>query len=184
MVLLAVDPPPVVATAPAPKPPEAVVVSRDTRSELIVGRDTPLPLIKGGKTEDALLRQSIFMTSTLVLERPAEGADEATLSWKYQSYLQRQLCFTSITGQFSCAAAELEDLTEKAEGETQLPAPAPAMPSKNPAAEDARVAVATALGVRADSLFEADRLRKLDPMLKAAGVSIRPVQGPKGAARP
>ena len=184
MVLLVVDPPPVVATVPAPKPPEPVVVSSDKRSELLVSRDTPLALVKGGRTEDALLRQSIFMTVTLTVLRPAEGAGGQTLRWDYKSYLQHQLCFTSMTGQFSCTAADLEDLTETAEGEAPLAAPSSgSTPARSPTAEEARVAVATALGVRADSLFEADRLRKLDPMLKAAGVQVRPAQVAKASAR-
>ena len=172
-------PPPVVATAAVDRPAEVVVVSRDTRSDVLVGTDTPLPLIKAGRTEDALLRQAIFLTSTLTVVRPAAGAGEQTLRWAYQPYLQRQLCFTSITGQFSCATAELEELTEKAEGET----PVVATPGPNPAAEDARTAVATALRARADGLFEDDRRLKLSPMLKAAGVSVRRIQIPAAPRR-
>jgi hypothetical protein len=168
------DPPAVIATVPVTKPAEMVVVSRDTRSEVLANADTPLPLIKAGKTEDALLRQAIFMTSTLVAVRPAAGGGEDLLRWTYQTYLQRQLCLTSITGQFSCAAAEVEELTEKAAGEAPLAATAgqPA-PGPNPTAEAARIAVTTDLRTRATALFEADRRLKLTPMLKAAGVSIR-----------
>ena len=156
-----------------------VVVSRDTRSDVLAGADTPLPLIKAGRTEDAVLRQAIFLTSTLTVVRRATGASDQTLRWTYQPYLQRQLCFTSITGQFSCPTAELEELTEKAEGET----PVVATPGPNPAAEDARTAVATALRARADGLFEDDRRLKLSPMLKAAGVSVRRIQVPAAPRR-
>jgi hypothetical protein len=183
-VLLAADPPPVIATVPVDRPPDVVVVSRDARSDILASRDTPLPLIKGRKTEDAVLRQSIFLTSTLTVVRPAAGIGEQTLRWKYEPYLQRQLCFTSITGQFSCALAEVEDLPEKATGETSLP-PAPdqaapgqtaqaqAAPGPNPAAEGVRTDVTAALRARAEALFEDDRRLKLDPMLKAAGVRVR-----------
>jgi len=120
--------------------------------------------------------------------RAAAGAGEQTLRWKYEPYLQRQLCFTSITGQFSCAFAEVEGLTENAEGEASLPAPpdqsAPsqatpsqatpsqAPPPPNPAAEAVRTDVIATLRTRADALFEDDRRLKLDPMLKTAGVSV------------
>jgi hypothetical protein len=172
--MLAADPPPVIATAPVDKPADVVVVSRETRSDVLVSKDTPLPLIKAGKTEDALLRQAIFLTSTLTVVRPAAEAGEDILRWTYQTYLQRQLCFTSITGLFSCAAGESEELTEKAVGEVPLAAtPGQAAPGPNPAAEEARIAVATAVRTRGDALFVDDRRLKLSPMLKAAGVSIR-----------
>jgi hypothetical protein len=166
-------------TVPVDKPAEVVVVSRDTRSDILASKDTPLPLIKGRRTEEAVLRQTVFLTSTLTVVRPATGAGEDVLRWTYAPYLQRQLCFTSMTGVFSCAAAELEDLTEKAQGETPLAqapatqAPAPAASASNPAAEEARAAVSAALRARAAVLFEDDRRQKLDPMLKAARVTVR-----------
>ena len=185
----AADPPPVVAAVPVAKPPDVVVVSRDARSDILASRDTPLPLIKGRRTEDAVLRQVIFLTGTLVVVRPAAETGEQTLRWTYEPYMQRQLCFTSITGQFSCALAEVEELTEKATGEAPLaPAPVQATPdpgapvqaasgpnpaAPNPAAEAVRADVAATLRARSDSLFEDDRRLKLDPMLKAAGVRVR-----------
>lgn len=172
--MFSADPPSVVVTTPVDMPADVLVVKRDTRSDVLVNLDTPLPLIKVRKTEDALLRQAIFLTSTLTVLRPAAGGGDDVLRWTYQSYLQHQLCFTSITGQFSCAAAEVEELTDKAAGETALAATSGELATgPNPAAEDARIAVATALRTRADRLFEDDRRLKLDPMLKAAGVSIR-----------
>ncbi len=176
------EPPAVIVTAPVDKPVEAVVVSRDTRSEVLVSADTPLALIKAGRTEDALLRQAIFLTSTLTVVRPATGAGEDHLRWTYQPYLQSQFCFTSITGQFSCASGEVEELTEKVGGETPLAAtPGQAPPDPNPAAEAARIAVATAMRARADALFETDRRLKLSPMLRAAGVSIRLIPSSAGS---
>jgi hypothetical protein len=150
------------------------VVSRDTQSDVLVSTDTPLPLVKAGRTEEALLRQAIILTSTLTVVRPAAGAGPEVLRWTYAPYLQRQLCFTSITGQFSCAAAEVEELADKAEGEAlQDPVAGQAEPAPNPTAEAARAAVSTALRVRATALFEDDRRLQLNPMLKAAGVSVR-----------
>jgi hypothetical protein len=182
--MLSADSPAVIVTVPVDKPADVVVVCRDTRSDVLVRTDTPLPLIKAGKTEEALLRQVIYMTSTLTVVRPASGGGEDVLRWTYQPYLQRQLCFTSITGLFSCAVAEVEELTEKAAGEAPLAAaPAQATPGPNPAAEAARIAVATALNTRAAALFEADRRLNLTPMLKAAGVSIRRIPISAGPVR-
>jgi hypothetical protein len=183
-MMLPTNPTPVVANAQIDKPADVVIVSRDTHSDVLVSTDTPLPLMKAHKTEDALLRQTIFLTSTLTVVRPAVGAGEEILRWTYAPYLQRQLCFTSITGQFSCATAEVEELTEKAAGEAPLAAtPGQAKLGPNPAAEAARIAVATALSTRASALFEADRRFKLTPMLTAAGVSIRRPPNSVGSVR-
>ena len=179
MTPAASEPPAVVepAAVTAPKPPDMVVVSRDTRSDVLASLDTPLPLIKAGRTEDALLRQAIFLTSALTVVRPTPGeAGQETLRWTLTPYLQRQLCFTSITGQFACAAAETEELADKAEGEAPFVEPpdgAPRVP--NPLAESARITTSTALRGRADGLFDADRRLRLEPMIKAAGVSVRRV---------
>lgn len=199
--MLAADAPP--AAPPADKPAEMVVISRDAHSDILTSLDSPLPLIRGRRTEDAVLRQAISLTTTLTVARPAAGPGEDILRWTYRAYLQRQLCFTSITGQFSCATAEAEELPENASGEVPLapPAapvevspgqtvqavPAPAAPPANPAAEAARLALATALRGRAAVLFDNDRRLKIEPMLKAAGVRVLaasfPVYGgggPKG----
>ncbi len=170
--MVAADPPAVVAAVPADEPPQMVVVSRDTRSDVLASKDTPLALIKAGKTEDALLRQAIFVTGTLTVVRPAQS-DAQILRWTYAPYLQRQLCFTSITGLFSCAATEVEELTEKATGETPLVAPPAEPAAPNPSAETARLAVAASLRARSEALFEDDRRLKLDPLLKAGGVAVR-----------
>jgi len=168
------DPPAVIIAAPADKPADEVVVYRDAHSDILISTDTPLPLIKGRKTEDAVLRQVIFMTSTLVEVRPAAGAGEDVLRWTYKPYMQRQLCFTSITGLFSCAGAEVEELTENASGEAPITAAVgQAAPGPNPAAEAARVVFVTDLNARSAALFATDRRLKLTPMLKAAGVSLR-----------
>ncbi|HEX4098328.1 MAG TPA: hypothetical protein VHX64_16500, partial [Caulobacteraceae bacterium] len=74
----------------------------------------------------------------------------------------------------SCAAAELEELPAKADGEAPAPATSDqAMPAQSPAAEDARTALVTDLRARADAMFEDDRRLVLSPMLKAAGVRVR-----------
>jgi hypothetical protein len=180
--MLAAASPAVVATAPVDKPPDVVVVSRDTRNDVLASRDTPLPLVKGARTEDALLRQAIVVTSTLIVVRPSAGAGEQVLRWTYAPYLQRQLCFTSMTGLFSCAGAEVEELTQRAAGEAPLPAaPSQAAPRANPAAEAARNDIATDLRARAPALFDADQRLNVDPMLRAAGVSIR--QAPRSVGR-
>ena len=62
-------------------------------------------------------------------------------------------------------------------------APVQTAPDTNPAAEAARTAVVGALRDRSAVLFDDDRRLKLDPMLKAAGVSIRRSSAAAGSGR-
>lgn len=181
----AADPPPVVETAPVQAPAEFVAVSRETRNDLVVSADTPLPLVKAGRTEDALLRQAIFMTSTLTVTRSIAPPGAETLRWSFEPFLQHQLCFTSMAGMFSCTVAEVTALPEKTSGEAPNgPPPAQgAAPEANPVAEAARAAVMDSLRARGAALFADARRLKIDPMLKAAGVSLRSPAATRAPAR-
>ncbi len=171
----AVEPP----VAAQPAPPGLLVVSREARSDVVASRDTPLLLVKAAKTENALLRQAIFLTSTLTTLRPAEGQGGDILRWRYQPHVLRQVCFTSITGQFSCAAGVSEELTDESSGEAPAPPElGPDAPAMETGAEAARLAITAQLTARAPSLFDEDRRLKIDPMFRAAGVTIRSVSGP------
>jgi hypothetical protein len=177
-------PAPISGTAPAQAQVEFVVVSRDTRNDVVLSSDTLLPLIKGGRTEDALLRQAVYVTSTLTVVRNTTAPNVEMLRWTYESFLLHQLCFTSMTGQFSCTVAEATALPEKSSGETPItPSPAGGTgPQTNPAAEAARAAVVDSIRARGTALFGEDRRLKIDPMLRTAGVSVRATSG-AGAAR-
>lgn len=177
-MIQAAEPP--VAAEPAPA--GLVVVSREARSDVVVSKDTPLLLVKAAKTENALLRQAIFLTSTLTVLRPAEGQGGDIQRWTYQPHLLRQICFTSITGQFSCAAGVSEDLTEASSGEAPAPPElGPEAPPIDSSAEAARLTLATRLSARAPGLFDEDRRLKINPMFKAAGVTVRSATGPLAA---
>lgn len=167
----AAPPPAVIEVAPVQAVADFVVVSRDTRNEVVASADLPLTLVKAGRTEQALLRQAVFVTSTLTVTRPtAPGPD--TLRWSHDSFLQRQLCLTSMTGQFSCTVAEVVTLPDTAAG--TAPAVREGEPGDaTPAAEAARLALGSILRAKAAALFDGDRRAKFDPMLKAAGVVAR-----------
>lgn len=173
-MIQAAEPP----AAVQPTPAGLVVVSREARSDVVVGKDTPLLLVKATKTENALLRQAIFLTSTVTVLRPAEGPGGDILRWTYQPHLLRQVCFTSITGQFSCAAGVSEDLTDESSGEAPAPPElGPDAPSIDTGAEAARLTLTTRLSARAETLFDEDRRLKIDPMFKAAGLTVRSATG-------
>ncbi|PZQ62550.1 MAG: hypothetical protein DI570_10280 [Phenylobacterium zucineum] len=158
------DIPPTVAP---PAAPEMVTVARREATEVIAASDLPLVLTKAGQREQALVRRAIFVTSAVTVSRPAGAAegDGDRYGWTHQAYVQRQMCFTSITGLFACAGAEVEALPDVERGE------APVRSADDfPLAEAARRRLAEGLKVRAGSLFDADRKTKVQPALKAAGV--------------
>jgi hypothetical protein len=109
------------------------------------------------------------VTSTLTVTRAAgatDGADDR-YGWTHQGYMQRQVCFTSITGLFACAGAEVEVLPEVERGEASV-----RQADDFPLAEAARRRLAEGLRARVGSLFDADRRTKVEPALRAAGVTL------------
>jgi hypothetical protein len=157
----------IAADAPPPSPPAEIVVSRRDGSELIATSDTPMVLVKGQRREQALARRAVFITTSLTVVRPAEGDAPARYRWSYEGFVQRQMCFNSMTGLFSCTLAEAERVAEAERGEAPL-----AEADAFPLADAARARLAAALKARATALFEADRRAKLDTLLRASGVTV------------
>jgi hypothetical protein len=178
-------PPPVTEAAPPQAQAAFVVVSRDSRNDVVLSSDTPLLLNKAGRTEDALLRQVVFVTSTLTVVRSTTAPAVETMRWTYEPFLLHQLCFTSMTGQFSCTEAEMTALPDKYSGEAPNTSSSADKtgPQTNAAAEAARAALADALRARQTVLLGQDRRLKIEPMLRAAGVSVRSTTGAAAARR-
>jgi hypothetical protein len=179
--VLQAEAPPQVVQPPAPaKPPsEFVVLSRDDSSEIVTSLDLPLVLVKGGRSEDVLVRRALFITASVTVVRPVTSDAAVVLPdgyrWRYEAFLQRQICFTSMTGLFSCTLAQVESLPDKATGEAPLPAAGAGTFSE---AEAAKRKLTEGLRVRAGALFEADRRANVDPVFKAAGAAV-PRAGPR-----
>lgn len=167
--------------APPPPAAEVVTVSTQDASAIVATLDTPLLLTKGPQREQALLRRAVFLTLQITVVRPPGEATAARdrYRWAFKGYLQRQVCFTSVTGLFSCTAGETIPLKEAESGEAPLePGTSPAFPL----ADAAQARVTAGLAARAPSVFETDRRTHFDAVLKAAGVTAAPPQPP--AARP
>lgn len=156
--------------APSPPPPaQEVVLARREVNEVVAAQDLPLTLTKAGRREDALVRRAVFITASVVLTRPADAAaTAASYRWSHQAYLQRQVCFTSITGLFSCTDAQTEALPEKATGL----ASAVAAPDAYPLADADQRRLADQLRQRSAMVFRDDRRANIDPVFKAAGVVV------------
>lgn len=182
-MLQAEPPPPVVQpSAPAKPPAEFLVLSRDDGSEIVTSLDLPLVLVKGGRSEDVLVRRALFITASVTVVRPAAAQDAASDSyrWRYEAFLQRQICFTSMTGLFACTLAQVESLPDKATGEAPLPT---AGAGTFPEAAAAKLRLTEGLRVRAGALFDADRRANVDPVFKAAGAVV-PKAAPRRSAGP
>ncbi len=164
----------------APPAPAVTVVSRVDNTQTVETGDMRLVLTKGKLQEHALVRRFIFVTATLRLTVPAtppegDAPPAQTCRFAYRAFLQRQICFTSMSGLSSCTQPEIEPLPDEASGEA--PAPANAQPGFcndvfRPAAT-ARVRLSSSLLSNAKTLFAADQAGKVEPMLKASGVTAR-----------
>ena len=155
-----------------------------------------LVLTKARREEHAVVRRLLFIAATLRLTEPlpppddkaaasgaapAETAPEGpppkqTCRWTYRAFLQRQICFTSMTGLSSCTQPEIVALPDSAEGD----APLSDAPQQNVCndifrpAVNARIRLSTALLSRSKDLFASDQSAKVDPQFKAAGVKVAP----------
>lgn len=158
------------ADPPPPAPSAEVIVSRRESSEVIASQDLPLVLVKGTRREEAVVRRAVFVTASLTVTRPAaDGATPDRYRWAFRSFLQRQVCFTSMTGLFSCTEPQVEGLPDGAEGD----APISPDPATYPLADAARGTLVAGLRARAPAIFAADRRATTDPIFKASGVSAR-----------
>jgi len=161
--MIAAEPPAVVQPAP-----EAIVVSRRESTKIVASSDQPFVLTKGPQREQAMVRQAIFITSSLSVTRPAtEGLVTESYRWTHQAFLQRQVCFSSISGLFACTEPVVQTLPDAERGDAPVPL---TEPDAAPLSEAAHRRLADNLKPRATALFEADRRRHVEPVFKAAGV--------------
>ena len=178
MVLQASSPPPVVAPAP-PGPPIA------TRLTTIAQRARPLTLTKSGRTETAVVRHQIFLRTTVrpgatvsVVGQAAIAAAATPCAWVIEAYLQREVCFYSMTGMTSCTDAVTLPLSAGETGRTDLGAGVECDVLAQPVSFSERRVVASLESLSA-GLFEDDYRLKVRPMLAAPGVTI--LESPKAA---
>lgn len=176
--------------APPPAADDFTVISRSDTTQLVESNDLKLALTKAKREEHALVRRLIFISSTLRLTEPTAQTGDSpptqTCRWAYRSFLQRQVCFTSMTGLLSCTEQEVTPLPDETHGDAPLPANSPpgACSDVFRPAVNARVRLTTQLLARAKALYAADQQAKVDPLFKAAGVGVRPEIEPAKSAAP
>lgn len=160
--------------AQPPAPPAAVQVLRsEARFVTAAVRDIPLVLTKAGRVENALARYQIYV-KTQVQASATEGAPPEC-AWILTTHIQRQLCFTSMTGQFACTEAQLADQADKQDGRTQLTSTAEleACGLAHPLVQQAEKQLAQAVGATAIARFDADLKLNLTPVLSRTGAVVK-----------
>lgn len=182
----------------APRPPaeDFTVISRIDNTQTVEAADLRLVLTKAKREEHAVVRRLLFISATLRLtepvapaapEPPASSAPPAaepaegpppkqTCRWTYRAFLQRQICFTSMTGLSSCTQPEIISLPDVAEGDAPI-SDAPQQQVCNDIfrpAVNARIRLSSSLLARSKDLFAADQDTKVDAQFKAAGVRVAP----------
>lgn len=160
------------AVAPAPPVPL-------TQLATVVQRVLPLTLTKAGRVERAAVRQQVFMKISVrpgaIATVEGQAAMAVPCAWTIEAYLQRDICFSSMTGQTSCTDPVPTLLAAGKAGQADLSGQACDVASE-PVAQSAR-RVRTGLEPTAGALFEDDY--KVRPLLATGGIIV---SGP--AAKP
>jgi hypothetical protein len=164
------SPPP---AAVAPAPPSTVKGASATMT--VVSRDTRLVLTKARRAESAMVRHQVFLRYDVDRKVP-DGVDQRTVQcgWRLRAYLQRSICFSSMTGLLSCTDPISEELPTGETGaadQGQDPALSTCDLGFGPARE-ARDRVIAAVKADAQARFDEDYDLNVKPQLLASGVKI------------
>lgn len=170
MPLQAASPPPA-ATAPAPPAPPTL-----QRLAPVAQKAKPLLLAKGGRTESAVVRYQIFTRTIAKPGAVPTTPDGVTVSaipcaWVVESYLQRDLCFYSITGTLGCEEGATKPLQAIENGQADLPVGTACEVFARPVT-DAEDRVIASLDRLKDQIFEDDYALVVQPRLIKTGVAI------------
>ena len=164
---------------PAQTPPPAeTLLARNDTSTTLSERDTPILLRKAGVTERAVVRQQLYLSIATRLVRPAAPDARLTCRWVLKPVLSRSVCFSSITGLFSCTEAVTTELPQQSKGSAE---PQDQQDQQDPGCDESFAPTAQAvtffsqdLKRGADAMFAADRADSVDRAFRAAGVAASP----------
>ena len=162
--------PPPAAVVPAPPPPTL------QRLAPVAQKAKSLTLAKGGRTENVVVRYQIFLRTIAKLGAVPATPEGVTVSaipcvWVVESYLQRDLCFYSITGLFGCEEGATKPLQAIENGQADLPTGTTCEVFAKPvtAAEDRVIA---GLDRMKDQMFDEDYQLAVKPRLVKAGATV------------
>jgi hypothetical protein len=168
------SPPPMASPrAPALAPPSTVKGASATMT--VVASDLSLVLTKARRAESAMVRRQVFLRYD-VDRKVSDGVDPPTVQcgWRLRAYLQRSICFSSMTGLLGCTDPISEELPTGETGaadQGQDTALGACDLGFGPARE-ARDRVIAAVKVDAQARFDEDYALHVKPQLLASGVKI------------
>jgi hypothetical protein len=124
-----------------------------------------------------VVHQQIFLRTVAkpgVVPATPEGVTVSAIpcAWTVEAYLQRDICFYSITGLLGCTEAMTKPLMASERGQADLPAGAACEVSAKPveAAEGRAIA---ALDRTKDQLFDEDYRLAVKPQLVGTGATVK-----------
>ena len=161
---------PPAATAAAPQPPQLL------RMAPVSQKARQLLLVKAAKREAVVVHQQIFLRVAAKPGPVATAPEGVTVSaipcaWTVESYLQRDICFYSITGLLGCTEAMTKPLTVTERGQEDLPPGAVCDLSAKPIAAAQERAIAALDRVKEQTLDEDYRL-EVKPQLTGTGATV------------
>lgn len=162
--------PSVAAAAPAAtSPPQAM------RMMTIAQKIRPLSVSKGGRTETLAVRYQIFIRTNV---RPGAAASiegqpivARPCFWTIETFLQRELCFHSMTGQTSCTDPVSMPVQAAESGQGDLPVEQACDVLAKPV-ELSEDRVIKSIDAISATVFDDDYGLKVRPLLAASGVTI------------
>jgi hypothetical protein len=172
-------------SAVPPAAPDFVVINRIDSTQTVQTADLPMLLTKAKRVEQAMVRRVLFISASLRLTEPTapprpDAAQpeppppKQACRWSYRAFMQREICFVSMSGLTSCTQPEVLSLADVAEGDAPI-SDAPQQGVCNDIfrpAVNARISMATSLLSRSKALFAADQKAKVEAQFKAAGVRV------------
>jgi hypothetical protein len=165
-------PPP---TSPPPAAFQPSTVKGASATMTVAASDLRLILTKSRRAESAMVRQQVFLRYDVDRKVP-DAADQRAVQcgWRLRTYLQRSICFSSMTGLLSCTDAVTEELptTETGTADQGLDPAASACDLGFGPAREARDRVIAALKTDAQARFDEDYALNVKPQLLASGVKI------------
>ena len=170
LVLIQAATPPAATAAAVPTPPAL------QRLAPISQKARPLVLTKAGRSESAVVRHQIFLR-TVVRPGPVPAAVEGVsvsaipCAWTVESYLQREICFYSMTGLMGCTDTNTLPLMATETGQADLPAGAVCEVFAKPV-EAAESRVIAAVDRTKDQLYDEDYKLVVKPQLVRGGTTI------------
>ena len=165
-------PPP---TTPPPAAYQPSTVKGASATMTVAASDLRLVLTKARRAESAMVRQQLFLRYDVDRKLPNDVDQRAVqCGWRLRIYLQRSICFSSMTGLLGCTDPVTEELPTAETGtadQGQDPAASSCDLSFAPARE-ARDRVIAAAKADAQARFDEDYALNVKPQLLASGVKI------------